>query len=262
MRRADWRRRMGGVTAVAAAFWLGFLCGGGGSPSGAAAIRTTAEAGQQDPPPAPDAPAEAGQDPPPASQAPEESGQQDPPPASDAPEESSPVTEEVPDGPEEPSPVTEESSEADPAMDAPSGLEGEADEATDAPPGPEPPLVQDRPREFTADTGVMLNFVAPGGESAFEDTLRRVAEALTASDSEERRRQAEGWRTYRAEEPLADGVLLYISWFDPAVPGADYWIPAILNEAFPTEAQSLYDTYAGAFADGQILLNLTPVAGP
>ena len=242
MRRADWRRRMGGVTAVAAAFWLGFLCGGGGSPSGAAAIRTTAEARQQDPPP--------------ASRAPEESGQQGPVPAPDAPEESPPVTEEVPDA------VAEESSEADPAMDAPSGLEGEADEATDAPPGPEPPLVQDRPREFTADTGVMLNFVAPGGESAFEDTLRRVAEALTASDSEERRRQAEGWRTYRAEEPLADGVLLYISWFDPAVPGADYWIPAILNEAFPTEAQSLYDTYAGAFADGQILLNLTPVAGP
>ena len=152
--------------------------------------------------------------------------------------------------------------EGEQAPDAPPGPEAEAEEMMDPTPGPEPPLVQDRPREFTADTGVMLNFVAPGAESAFEDTLRRVAEALTASDSEERRRQAEGWRTYRAEEPLADGVLLYISWFDPAVPGADYWIPAILNEAFPTEAQSLYDTYAGAFADGQILLNLTPVAGP
>ena len=36
----------------------------------------------------------------------------------------------------------------------------------------------------------------------------------------------------------------------------------ILNEAFPTEVQALYETYAGAFADGQILLNLTPVVGP
>ena len=247
MRIADWRRRAGGAAAVVAAFWLGFLCGGGGSPSGAAAIRPPAEGRQQDPPPAFRTP---------------EGRQQDPPPA--------------PQAPEEPPPVTEESSEADPAMDAPPGPEGEADEATDvppgpegeadqatdAPPGPEPPLVQDRPREFTADTGVMLNFVRPDAESAFEDTLRRVAEALTASDSDERRRQADGWRTYRAEEPLADGVLLYVSWLDPAVPGADYWIPAILNEAFPTEAQSLYDTYAGAFADGQILLNLTPVAGP
>ena len=230
MRTADWRRRAGGAAAVVAAFWLGFLCGDGGGVSGAAAIPAPEEAGQQDPPP--------------ASPAPEEAGQQDPPPASPAPE--------------DPAPDAEESSEVE--ADAQPGPE--ADPATDAPPGPEPPLVQDRPREFTARTGVMLNFVTPGGESAFEETLRRVAEALTASESDERRRQADGWRTYRAEEPLADGVLLYISWFDPAVPGADYWIPGILNEAFPTEAQSLYETYVRAFADGQILLNLTPVAGP
>ena len=228
MRITDSRRRQaGGAAAVAAAFWLGFLCGGGGSLSGTAAI-----------------------------QEPSAERQQDPPPASQPPE--------------EPSPVAEESSEADPAADAPSGPEAnpatdaagpEADPATDAA-GPEPPLVQDRPREFTADTGVMLNFVTPGGESAFEETMTRVAEALAMSESEERRRQAAGWSTYRAEEPLAEGVLLYISWFDPAVPGADYWIPDILNEAFPTEVQALYETYVGAFADGQVLLNLTPVAGP
>ena len=122
--------------------------------------------------------------------------------------------------------------------------------------------MQDRPRVFSANTGVLLNFVRPEGESAFEETMARVAEALAASESEERRRQADGWTTYKVEEPLADGVLLYVSWLDPAVPGADYWVPGILNEAFPTEAQALYETYAGAFADGQILLNLIPVAGP
>ncbi len=212
------RRRAGGVLAVVAAFWIGFVSGGGGSPSDVAAIRAPIEAGRQ-------------QDPPSASQVPEVS----------------PV-------PEEPSTLG-----ADPQADAPPG--SDADPTADAP-GPEPPLVQDRPREFTADTGVMLYFLRPEGESAFEDTMRRAAEALAASESEERRAQAEGWRTYRAEEPLADGVLLYVSWLDPAVPGADYWIPDILNEAFPTEAQALYETYAGAFADGQILLNLQPVAGP
>ena len=175
-----------------------------------------------------------------------EAGQQEPPSASQVPEESSPAPEEPALG-------------ADPPADAPPGPD--ADQAADAP-GPEPPLVQDRPREFTADTGVLLYFVRPEGEGAFEDTMKRAAEALAASESEERRRQAEGWRTYRAEESLADGVLLYLSWLDPAVPGADYWIPDILDEAFPTEAQALYDTYAGAFADGQILLNLRPVAGP
>ncbi len=213
------RRRVGGVFAIVAAFWLGFVCGEFGGPSSVAAIRAPAEAARQ-------------QDPPPASQAPEAL-----------------------------SPVAEESSAlgADPPADPPLGPD--ADQAADAP-EPEPPLVQDRPREFTADTGVLLYFVSPEGEGAFEDTMRRAAEALAASDSEERRQQAEGWRTYRAEEPLADGVLLYVSWLDPAVQGVDYWIPDILNEAFPTEAQALYETYAGAFADGQILLNLRQVAGP
>ena len=136
------------------------------------------------------------------------------------------------------------------------------DAETNVASGPVPPLVQDRPRKFTAGVGVILNFVRPEGESAFEEAMARVAEALAASESEDRRRQADGWNTYRAEEPLADGVILYVSWLDPAVPGADYWIPGILSEAFPTEAQALYETYAGAFADGQILLNLIPVAGP
>ena len=238
MRITDSRRRQaGGAAAVAAAFWLGFLCGGGGSLSGAAAIQDPAVARQQDPPPAPQPPEE-------PSPVAEESSEADP--VTDAP------------GPEAAPATDAPGPEADPAMDA---AGPEADPAADAP-GPEPPLVQDRPREFTADTGVMLNFVTPGGESAFEETMTRVAEALAMSESEERRRQAAGWSTYRAEEPLAEGVLLYISWFDPAVPGADYWIPDILNEAFPTEVQALYETYVGAFADGQILLNLTPVAGP
>ena len=176
-----------------------------------------------------------------AIQAPPGTGQQEPP-TSDAPP--------APQVPEEPAPAPEESPETQAGPEA------------DAEPGPEQPLVQDRPREFTADTGIMLHFVMSGGESAFEETMARAAEALALSESEERRRQAAGWRTYRVEEPLADGVILYVSWLDPAVPGADYWIPGILNEAFPTESQALYETYAGAFADGQILLNLSPVAGP
>ena len=214
------RRRMGGVSAVVAAFWVGFVCGGGGDLPGAAEIRGLWAAQQQ----APAAPLP--EDPDPASQ----------PPEDPAPDESTQADADQ-----------EESAEADPEMEDPT---------------PEPPLVQDRPREFSADTGIVLYFVRPEGESAFEDTMRRAAEALAASESEERRAQAEGWSTYRAEEPLADGVLLYLSWLDPAVPGADYWIPDILDEAFPTEAQALYDTYAGAFADGQILLNLRRVAGP
>ena len=215
MRGTDWwgRRRLGGAVAVAAVFWLGFVCGGGGIPPGAAAVQ--APAGTQPQPP---------QEPAPAA------------PPADEP------------APDETAPVSPES--------------GPSDAETDTAAGPETPLVQERRREFTAGAGVILNFVRSGGESAFEETLARAAEALAAGDSEESRRQAEGWSTWRAEEPLADGDVLYVSWIDPVAPGADYWIPGILSEAFPAEAQELYETWTGAFADGQILLNLRPVAGP
>ena len=214
MRMIGWRRgRVGGVAAVVAAFWLGFVCGGTGSLPGAAAIQ--APAGTQPQPP---------QEPAPAA------------PPADEP------------APDETAPVSPES--------------GPSDAGTDTAAGPEAPLVQERRREFTAGAGVILHFVRPGGESAFEETLARAAEALAAGDSEESRRQAEGWSTWRAEEPLAGGDVLYVSWIDPVAPGADYWIPGILGEAFPAEAQELYETWTGAFADGQILLNLRPVAGP
>ena len=117
-------------------------------------------------------------------------------------------------------------------------------------------------RVFSAGTGMLLNYVKSGQTTAFEGTMKRVGEALRTSESVDRRQQAVGWKLYKATEPLDGGVLLYISVLDPVVPGADYWVPQILNEAFPTEVQALYETYAGTFADGQLLLNLIPVVGP
>ena len=250
MRMTERRRQVGGVAAVVAAFWLGFVCGGGGVPSEAAAPgqppREPAPASQQppaEPAPVPDEPDPASQPQDPASQPqdPASQPQDEPAPAPDDPAQADAV-------PDEESPaadaVPEESMQEDPET------------------RPEPPLVQDRPREFTARTGIVLYFVRQDAESTFEEAMTRVAEAFAASESEERQEQAEGWSMYKAEEPLADGARLYVSWIDPVVPGADYWVPGILNEAFPTEAQTLYETYAGAFADGQILLNLAPVRGP
>ena len=117
-------------------------------------------------------------------------------------------------------------------------------------------------RVFSEGTGMVLSYVKAGQAAAFERIMERVAEALSTSESADRRQQAVGWKVYKAVEPLDGGVLLYVSMLDPVVPGADYWVPQILNEAFPTEVQGLYEAYAGAFADGQILLNLTPVVGP
>ena len=275
---ADLRGRRGGVAAVVVAFWLGFVCGGGSLP-GAAVIGDVSGQPPQEPVPASRSSQTApGSQPPqePASTA-EEAG-----PAPQPPQEPASTAEEAgpaPQPPEGPAPAPDEPAQADsvpaeestqedaepeePAQaDAVPEEPTEQDAEAEAAPVPEPPLVQERPREFTARTGMVLYFVRADGETAYEETMARVAEALAASESEEREQQAEGWSTYKAEEPLADGVRLYVSWLDPVVPGADYWVPGILNEAFPTEAQTLYETYAGAFADGQILLNLVPVAGP
>ena len=117
-------------------------------------------------------------------------------------------------------------------------------------------------RVFSAGTGMVLSYVKADQAAEFEAIMTRVAEALSTSENVARRQQAAGWKVYKATEPLDDGVLLYVSMLDPVVPGADYWVPQILNEAFPTEVQRLYETYAEAFEDGQILLNLIPVVGP
>ena len=117
-------------------------------------------------------------------------------------------------------------------------------------------------RVFSEGTGMVLSYIEAGQATAFESSMMRVGEALSTSASADRRQQAVGWKIYKATAPLDGGVLLYVSMLDPVVPGADYWVPQILNEAFPTEVQQLYETYVGAFADGQILLNLIPVVGP
>ena len=120
---------------------------------------------------------------------------------------------------------------------------------------------QQKTRVFSGSTGMVLNYVKPNQATVFERTMRRVGDALRNSESSDRRRQAATWKVYKATEPLEGGVVLYLSILDPVVAGADYWVPQILNEAFPTEVQALYETYVGSFADGQILLNLSPVVG-
>ncbi len=103
----------------------------------------------------------------------------------------------------------------------------------------------------------MLNFVKPDKTADFEAVVARVREALQKSVKSERQQQAAGWKVFRAQEPGANGSVLYVFTMDPAVKGADYAVSAILAEAFPTEAQALYRTYAEAYASGQNYVNLT-----
>src|SRR5688572_15620918 len=116
---------------------------------------------------------------------------------------------------------------------------------------------QSNARVFASDAGLVLNFVKPDKAADFEAVIGRLREALQKSVNPERQQQAAGWKVFRAQEPGANGSVLYVFTMDPAVKGADYAVSAILAEAFPTEAQGLYRTFAEAYALGQNYVNLT-----
>lgn len=115
-------------------------------------------------------------------------------------------------------------------------------------------------RTFASDAGMILNFVKPDKTADFEVVMAKLKEALQNSDKPERKAQAQGWRVYKAQEPGANGTVLYIFWVNPPVKDTDYTVSMILAEVFPTEAQTIFKQYADSLAQGQNLLNLSLVS--
>jgi hypothetical protein len=68
-----------------------------------------------------------------------------------------------------------------------------------------------------------------------------------------------GWERV-AVARATNGDIVYIFEIDPAVEGADYTVSDILAEAFPDEATSLYERYAGSGAGTQHVVSLTLIA--
>jgi len=115
-------------------------------------------------------------------------------------------------------------------------------------------------RTFASDAGMILNFVKPDKTAEFENVMAKLKEALQHSDKPERQAQAKGWRVYKAQEPGANGTVLYIFWVNPPVKDTDYTVSMILAEVFPTEAQTIFKQYADSLAQGQNILNLSLVS--
>ena len=111
-------------------------------------------------------------------------------------------------------------------------------------------------RTFNSGSGMMLNYINAANTDDFEAVMRKLAEALQSSDNAERNRQAEGWKVYRAKEAGPNNSVLYVWFIEPAVANADYAVAQILNEAFPSEVQALYEQFNGSFAGGQSMVNL------
>ncbi len=110
-------------------------------------------------------------------------------------------------------------------------------------------------RTFSGGQGMMLNYVKNGSRADFELVMNRLGEALQAGNSE-RQQQASGWKVYRAQEAGQNNSTLYVWFIDPVVPGADYTVSQILNDAFPSEVQDLYTRFSNSFAGGQSMVNL------
>ena len=112
-------------------------------------------------------------------------------------------------------------------------------------------------RTFPTDGGMILNFIKPDKTADFEAVIAKLKEALQKSEKPERKQQAASWKIFKSPDPAGANVL-YVFVIDPAVKGADYTISNILAEAFPpAEVNELYKTYAGAYAQGQNIVNLT-----
>ena len=111
-------------------------------------------------------------------------------------------------------------------------------------------------RTFPGDAGMILNFIKPDKAADFEAVMTKLKEALQKSEKPERKQQAAGWKIFKSPDP-AGANALYVFIIDPAVKGADYSVANILAEAFPAEqVNELYKQYAGAYAQGQNIINL------
>jgi hypothetical protein len=116
-------------------------------------------------------------------------------------------------------------------------------------------------RVFTGDAGMVLNFIKADKVADFETVVAKLKEALAKSAKPERKQQATSWKIFKAAEPGAGGSVLYVFIVDPSVKGADYSVANILAESFPADqVNEIYKAYAGAYATGQNIVNLSLVS--
>lgn len=110
--------------------------------------------------------------------------------------------------------------------------------------------------------GMILTQVKPDRADDFEAALVTLRDALSKSKNPVRKQQGDGWKFYRAAEPLS-GNVLFVFLLDPAVPNADYSLESIVNGELPKDdAARLMHRFAQGIATKQNLLRLTPTGTP
>jgi len=112
---------------------------------------------------------------------------------------------------------------------------------------------------FGTDAGIVFNVIKPDKTADFEVVMEKLKEALGKIDNPVRKQQASGWKVFKVQEPGPNGNVFYLFVVDPVVKDADYTVAKILYEAFPTEAQDLYNKMRDCYAGGGSKLSLQSI---
>jgi hypothetical protein len=97
------------------------------------------------------------------------------------------------------------------------------------------------------DAATVTVLIKPDKTADFEEVLTKLKDALSKSEKPGRKEQAAGWNVYKTSQAV-QGNTAYIMVINPVVKGAEYDISRLIAEVFPTEVQTLFEKYKGAFA--------------
>ena len=83
---------------------------------------------------------------------------------------------------------------------------------------------------------------------AYEGTIARRRDTLTASNRTQERRQASRWHMVRLDRQLPDGRAVYLHVITPAVPEPDYRQMRTAYDEFPPPDQRISQLFTDAVA--------------
>jgi hypothetical protein len=121
-----------------------------------------------------------------------------------------------------------------------------------ASPDPEKPVLT-----LSGEAAIVTVLIKPDKTADFEAVLDKLKQALNQSNKPERKRQAAGWKVYRASQPV-QGNIAYIMHIEPVIVGQEYDISRLIAEVFPVEVQEIFPKYRDAFA-GRAIAEVAPV---
>ena len=152
-------------------------------------------------------------------------------------------------------PLAEGATVTQPPPTPPAGEAGSqpADEVPSA--SEDPAIVQ-----FDTEIGMLLVPVKAVATTDYEAMIRVLQAALAASADPERRKQAAGWRVFKAAETDAKGQALYVHLVSPVVPATDYRPSAVLDALVDGAPEDLLVKYREAHAGPPSKISLTEIA--